>query len=203
MGSELFLLLVILLAIGSVGVGFVRNRNFRRKEALHQALADAYHLQIAYANELNFTIFGQHREYPVQIDVARLHVRGKREARYCLKISLPMTNPNRKSLRISRRNPDWSEFDGLAVIDRPFVVRHGISNWLEILTNDMIFSSLILSEDIKITLFEVFNPLEAGLLCIHDEELSFYYPGLLDSQEQHIHSGKILELLCDIKDELK
>jgi hypothetical protein len=195
----LFSILVIFLALA---VGIIRNRAFSRKEKLHYRFAERHGLQIGYMNEENFTVYGKYRGYPVQIASVFLRSRHEKAGQTVVKCILPIVNPNRVALRAARRGPSAAALDEQAVIDRPQFVRHGIADWLEIQTNDMMFSSVILSEDVKITLYEVFSRLEAGLLCVYDEEMAFYLPLLLTSEEALETFSRALDLICDMKDEL-
>ena len=66
----------------------------------------------------------------------------------------------------------------------------------------MIFSSLILSDNVKISIFEAFKDIPSGLLVIEDKEMYFILPGKIDNDVKISQSEKIINLMCDMKDEL-
>lgn len=205
MSSTWFLLLVVLLAIGSIIVGMVRNRRFRRKELLHRQLASKYQLQVAYLNERDFSLYGGYRGYPLRLEamILRSPQEKDKDGQPVVKISLPMVNPTLKILRIVRPSEQHPKLSTHGQMDRPQVLRHEIAPWLDITTNDPMFTGLILSEDVKISLFDVFNRLESGLLLLQDEELSFLTPELLLDTAVIDRYDRIIALLCDMKDELQ
>lgn len=203
MSSTWFLWLVGLLALGSVLVGVLRNRRFRRKEKRHQALAAELGLQIAYLHERDFNLYGEHRGYPLRIEGTQLSLPGAQTARPVVKCTLPMVNPNRKGLRILRAHPEYPDVAAYQALDRPQAVRHQVADWLEITTNDLMFAGLILSEEVKISLYDAFHRLETGLLLLQDEELAFFTPELLLDDETTERYRRIVALLCDMKDELQ
>ena len=114
-----------------------------------------------------------------------------------------MVNPNRKALRIRRKETLSSGLDQIAIIDRPVQLSNGMGGEMEMLTNDFLFSGLILSDDVKITLYEVFQLAQDGLLYLFDDELAFLSPHLITTQDQIETWQKIADLLCDMKDELQ
>ena len=65
-----------------------------------------------------------------------------------------------------------------------------------------LFSGLVLTDDIKISIYEVFRDLPGGLLFIYDEALAFMIPQLLTNESQIGVIKKAVNLLCDMKDEL-
>lgn len=205
MSSTWFLFLVIILAVGSITVGVVRNRRFRRKEELHRQLASQYQLQVAYLNERDFSLYGEHRGYPLRLEALLLRSPQEKDkdGQTVVKISLPMINPTLKILRIARPSEEHPKLSHYGQMDRPQTVRHEIAPWLDITTNDLMFTGLVLSEDVKISLFDVFNRLKSGLVLIQDEELSFFTPELLTDAAVIDHYERIIALLCDMKDELQ
>jgi hypothetical protein len=194
--------LLLLLTILSLLLFAFRQRRFHRRQALLQKLSEDHGLQLAFMNHRSFQIFGQTRNYPVQIEAILLSSPGVKRPSYGLQLTLPMTNPNRKAFRVGKGEASAPALQTTAVIDRPIQLDHGIAEWLSIQTNDAMFSGLILSDDVKISLFELFQPMEAGLLYVYDETLRFVVPRLLETEDQLTSLSKGLHLLCDIKDEL-
>ena len=161
----LTLILVSLLFSTAIIIGVSRNRRFRRKERLHQELAAELGLKVAYMNERDFDLFGEYRGYPLQIEPLALPEKAKaKNQNFYIRISLPMVNPNLKSLRIVKSGSESGPLDSYRIIDRPLRINPEIAPWLELSTNDAMFSGLIVSDDIKISLFEVLQPLDSGLI---------------------------------------
>jgi len=202
MSSPWFLILITLLAVGSIAVGVIRNRRFRKKELLHQELAKKLGLQVAYLNERDFNLFGTYREYALRIEAVPIVPIGATKGPTALKLSLPMTNPNLKSLRVGKHSSQYPELSEYRLIDRPAAFPHKVADWLEITTNDLMFSSLLLSDDVKISLYEVLKPLPAALLYVQDEELALITPLLLTEEDRLTEMKQMADLLCDMKDEL-
>lgn len=186
----------------SLGIwAWQRYRQRKKLENLHMGFARERGLKTAYLNPKDMQIYGHYREYPVQITADTL-AHSSTVARNVLKVSLPMINPNRKCLRISVGGIDYPEFDRLVVLDRPIQVQHDLGDWLRMESNDIFFTSLILTDDIKISLYELFKEREALLLYIQDDELAMISPTLLFTASDQAFLGKQLDILCDIKDEL-
>jgi len=202
MGTTGFIIVMSILAIASVTAAIIRNRNFRKKEKLHEGLGETYGLSLAYASERSFTLFGTYQEYSLRIEPVELPNRSRETILEALKISIPMVNPQRKLFRAIKPLEELPHLDIIADLDQPSFVRHDLGEWLQITTNDLLFASLILSDDIKISLYDTFNKIDAGLVFIEDEELAFIFPELLTDSEQVVSIEKMIQLIVDIKDEL-
>ncbi|MEO1806199.1 MAG: hypothetical protein AAFU33_15390 [Bacteroidota bacterium] len=202
MGTTGFIIVMSILAIASVTAAIIRNRNFRKKEKLHEGLGETYGLSLAYASERSFTLFGTYQDYSLRIEPVELPNRSRETILEALKISIPMVNPQRKLFRAIKPLEELPHLDIIADLDQPSFVRHDLGEWLQITTNDLLFASLILSDDIKISLYDTFNKIDAGLVYIEDEELAFIFPELLTDPEQIASIEKMIQLIVDIKDEL-
>ncbi|MEL6629362.1 MAG: hypothetical protein AAFQ83_14715 [Bacteroidota bacterium] len=202
MGTTGFIIVMSILAIASVTAAIIRNRNFRKKEKLHEGLGETYGLSLAYASERSFTLFGTYQDYSLRIEPVELPNRSRETILEALKISIPMVNPQRKLFRAIKPLEELPHLDIIADLDQPSFVRHDLGEWLQITTNDLLFASLILSDDIKISLYDTFNKIDAGLVYIEDEELAFIFPELLTDPEQVASIEKMIQLIVDIKDEL-
>ena len=197
-----FVVLAIVLAGGSIAIGIIRNRRFQQKEALHSKLAANLGLDLAYASDQDYSLFGKYREYSLRIEPINLAAPGAKTPAWYTKGSIPMVNPVRKMIRIARRNDSFPELEKLVQVGAISSMQHDLEPWLDIQSNDLMFASIILTENTKISTHKAFRNLNAGLVYIEDEELSFVMPGLL-TDERHLESVVLgMELLCDIKDEL-
>ncbi|MEO0469517.1 MAG: hypothetical protein AAF206_07855 [Bacteroidota bacterium] len=190
---------MITLMLIALAIGMIRNRRFHLQEARHKKFAKKYDLNLAYMNEKDFTMFGNFRSYPITLCNAEA---GNPEAIQGVKIYIPMTNPSRKSIRIVRgddKHPPLVQFAPFAHALRiPFDVAFS----LRAETNDLVFSSLILSDDVRIGIYQLFNKIEAGILYLHDEELACFFPDFFVHNNMANLYHEAMELLADIKDEL-
>lgn len=197
-----FIILAIILTITTVAIGVIRNRRFKAIEDLHASLGKKLELDIAYASPKSYTLFGNHRGYVIKVIPLNLALPGTNEPKWFTKVTIPMVNPVRKMLRISRRSPSHSELESLVQVARVDSVSHDLEPWLDIQTNDLMFSSIVLSENVKISLHQIFNQLVSGLLYIEDDELAMVLPGLLRTEQEKELAYLGAQTLCDMKDEL-
>ena len=202
MNTTLFIVAASLLAAGSIGVGVFRNRRFKAKELLHLTLAESLGLELAFASPQQYSIFGHYNSYPVRIEGVNLARPGSKEAAWFTHTSIPMTNPLRKMIRVSKRHSGFEELESLVQVARPDSVSHDLSDELDIQTNDLMFASVILSENVKISLHQLFQQVPAGVLAIEDDSLFMTFPGLMTNEEQQQISSLAVQTLTDIKDEL-
>ena len=159
-------------------------------------------MQVAYLNARSFTIFGSYRGYTIHLEATPISS-SEGKPTYGVKSFIPMVNPNRKALRIRKKDATPHGLDQIAIIDRPVQLANGMGGEMEMLTNDLLFSGLILSDDVKISLYEVFQLSQDGLLYLYDNELAFLSPNLINTREQIEAWKRIVDLLCDMKDELQ
>lgn len=179
----------------------IRYVRWAKIEKLHQRLGSEHDLQVAYLNSKAFTIFGSYRTYSVHIEALTLSDSASKSIQG-IKCQLPMTNPNRKALRIAHFGSKSEHLNQIALIDKPVVIKHGFGDNIEVLTNDLLFSGIILSDDVKISLYEVLKEVDSALLYLYDAELAFIWPKSLGEENELSHWSKIINLLCDMKDEL-
>lgn len=197
-----FIILAIVITLGAIAIGVIRNRRFKRLEQLHTDLASSLGLDTAFSSPSSYSIFGTHREYPVKISPLNLALPGNKEPVWVTKVSIPMVNPVRKMIRVARRSPDHDELESIVQVAKVDSVSHDLEPWLDIQTNDLMFSSIILSENVKISIHQVFRQLTSGVLYIEDDELAIVMPGLIKTTEQSHLASLGASTLCDIKDEL-
>ncbi|MEM8901694.1 MAG: hypothetical protein AAGC85_26535, partial [Bacteroidota bacterium] len=121
---------------------------------------------------------------------------------WAVKISLPMINPNLMAIRISRNDVEPSPLLNQIPVYRPQPVSHSIAPWLEVLTNDLMFSHRILSDEIKMDMVVSFKSVPEAILYVMDNELACLIPGLLNEKYPAEAYKQFLALLISIKDEL-
>lgn len=202
MDTVWFIILAIILTLGTITIGVIRNRRFKAIEDLHVSLGKRLDLDIAFASPVSYTLFGSHRGYSIKVQPQNLAIPGDKKPKWFTKVGIPMVNPVRKMLRISRRSPQFTELENLVQVARVDSVSHDLEPWLDIQTNDLMFASIILSENVKISIHQVFHQLISGLLYIEDDEIALVIPGLLRSDEELKLAYLAAQTLCDMKDEL-
>ncbi|MEM6765843.1 MAG: hypothetical protein AAF824_07255 [Bacteroidota bacterium] len=194
--------LVVLISLGFLAIILYRNRLFRLKQGVHEQLASDLGLKITYTEQQDFTIFGENRTYPVHITPHHAALAGKKKVRWSVKTSVPMVNPNLMAIRISRNDVEPSPFLDQVPVYKPQTLAHSIAPWLEVLTNDLMFSHRILSDDIKMDLVVAFKQVPEAILFVMDNELACIIPGLLyENYPPEVYKA-FLNLLLNIKDEL-
>lgn len=195
------LLLGIILIVVVLYLAINRYRNFLRQEKLFHQIGQRFGLEVAFLSSRVFTVFGSYRSYTVQIESFQIPTEDGK-ATYGLKAHIPMINPNRKALRVANPQSTIEGLHRIATIDKAVVVQQGMGNGVKILTNDILFSGIILSDDVKISLYKVFQEVGDGLLYLYDDELAFIWPTALSHDSQIDTWGRIVDLLCDMKEEL-
>ncbi|RMG56952.1 MAG: hypothetical protein D6722_25610, partial [Bacteroidetes bacterium] len=150
----------------------------------------------------DFTLFGRHRGYPLRIEPAPARPNLPPGQHDLIKVSIPMTNPNRKALMIHRSELSDPDLLTWSTLDRPVRIAQDLGEAYQVLTNDPMFAGIILSDDVKISIYELFKNPEAGLLLIEDESLLYLYRHFLTKDSRATHLSQAVALLCDIKDEL-
>lgn len=184
-----------LVVVGLIIWNIIHHRRFLKREAMYRELASDLTLHIAYTDYRDFTIFGKFRDYQVKI-IPYDRLPGYQMIQYLI----PMVNPNLKWLKISK-NPQQA-MPVISHHDKAMQVKHDIGGDISIETNDMIFSSLILSDNVKISIHDTFRDIEAGELFIEGDSMAFITPNPLRSEEDIRAGEKIINLMCDMKDEL-
>ena len=198
-----FIIVAVLIAAGSIAIGVYRNRRFRAMELRHSGLAESLGLEIAFADPRQYAIFGNLRGYPIRIEPVNLAEPGSKTPAWHTKIHLQVQNPLRKMIRIARRSPGTPLLDRIVPLNRLDSLAHDLDPWMNLQTNDMMFASILLSDEVKISIHLAFRDCEAAVLYIEDDELAWVMPGLLADEAASRQLTLAADLLCDMKDELK
>ncbi|MEZ4774687.1 MAG: hypothetical protein R3D00_15995 [Bacteroidia bacterium] len=185
----------IVVVVALVIAGLSLQRKFTQKENLHRELARRLSLHIAYTSEKDFTIFGRFRDYPVKVIPFDKIVKPA-----CLCFSVPMINPNLKWLKISKNLSE--NLEAITQNDKSIQVNHDLDTDIRIETNDMMFSGLLLSENVKISIHDTFKEVTEAILYIDGENMNFVMPRQIKAEQDILLSTKIIHLMCDMKDEL-
>ena len=185
------------LTVGIVGIMMVRNYRSRKVQLRFEQSAKDWGLKSAFINPRNYKIFGFYHGYDVQmVPFATLPDPSLGQG---VRLSLPISNPQLKIFRVAKTDssaPDWKQ---LFPITHPVSTGQELGKGLEIQTNDLFLSSLILSDDVKIDLGILFNKISSGLFVIYGAEMAFYLPG----PPTHEVWQEALDIMCEVKDELK
>lgn len=191
----------IVIAIAII-VGIRRHRRFRNQEQRHLNLAGQLGIRSAYMSPDAFTLYGNFQGYDLRIEPIPLPMMGTDKPFPILKARIPMVNPNLKILVISKGVKEIQPIQRLIQLDRPVHMSHQLGDWLSITTNDLMFASVLLTDDIKISLYELFSKLDQGLMYIQDEELAFILPSLLTEDPYIKQIQKAAQVMVEIKEEL-
>lgn len=188
--------------LASLGIGIWRHRLFRYKERLHHQLAADLGLQVVYTREDSFRIFGHIKGYHLSVYPVVLRDAKGKPTQPAIQLSIPMTNPQRKGWRVLKSHPDYPAYAQLGQPNRPMRVAQELPG-LEISSNDLLFSSVVLSDDLKINIHNLFKQLPAAVLFIEDETLACYLPGHAVRPEVCQWVKEAAAILVDIKEELR
>ncbi len=198
-----FIIVAVFIAAGSIAIGVTRNRRFRAIELRHSKLAGSLGLEVAFADPRQYAIFGSLRGYPIRIEPVNLAEPGSKQPAWHTKIHLQVQNPLRKMIRIARRSPHAHLLDRIVPLNRLDSLAHDLDPWMNLQTNDMMFASILLSDEVKISIHLAFRNTDAAILYIEDDELAWVMPGLLLDDTASQLLALAADLLCDMKDELK
>ncbi|RMG25753.1 MAG: hypothetical protein D6730_10340 [Bacteroidetes bacterium] len=183
----------------AVAVGVIRNRRFQLNQQAHEDLARELGMKLAFESPRAYRIFGRYRGYEALIAPVEMPPAVRESVPLATKASLSMTNPNRKRLYVF---PQQTPLVALLPDDAAVKVTHPAQDWLEIRTDDLLFSSLILSEDVNISLGAFFQQHPRAILYLMDDELACILPGLIHKNVAVSTVIQAINLLCDLKDEL-
>ncbi|MFN0201629.1 MAG: hypothetical protein ACKVTZ_08920 [Bacteroidia bacterium] len=190
----IWILLVVALSVGAyfyfhIHQIQIRNRAFAQKTGL--SLTGSYIRPI-----LN----GSYRGYEIAIDTI-LEDKGKR-ARW-VKIAVKMQNPNEKSLHIYH-SQDVSIFpeEYLAEIGETQLKEH-FRGTTQGKTNDLFFSSLLLTDEIKRQIGIEMPKHSDTLLFFQGEELAYLSPCIASFESSQTEWLTQLNLICNMKDALQ
>ena len=197
MNFSLVMPILAIVLIGALAYGVKQYRRFKYIEKVHRDFAEKIGLHPVYVNESNFNIFGSYRTYPLRV-IPHMIVKQSPATQ----IIIPMTNPNLKWMRIGKNLQAVSGFEQVSQHDKASPVTHQIDSSIEIASNDMIFSSLILSDNVKISIFEAFQDFQSAMLAIDGDMMFFITPGRIEKEDYIPKLEKAINLMCDIKDEL-
>lgn len=186
--------------LGAVAVGVWRNRRYQTLKELHEAMAERLGLNLAFQFARNYRMFGKYRGYQASVFAIEIKQDQATQPQYATKLQLEMKNPNQKCLRMYPK--EENDFVRLFPMEQASPVQHDASNWLTIDSNDLFLTSLILSEDVKISMGVFFKAQPDAIVYLQDDELACILPGLLEEPVQLEAYQTALDLLCDIKDEL-
>ncbi len=201
--NSFMLIIVISLTLLSIGIGVYRNRAFRKKEDQFGKLANSLGLKLAFTQPQQFTFYGDYRNYPVRIEPLALEQADRKKGKlWSTKITLPMINPNLKILRVSKASALYSAFNDYMPYRDLQKISHQIAPWIDIHTNDPLFSHIVLSDDIKMDLVVNLKSVDSGIIYIMGDELGAILPFLIREDADSPKVANILDVLCNIKDEL-
>jgi hypothetical protein len=187
--SILFALTAVLILALSCFFG-VEYARFQKQRSAWLALAAELNLQAAFSGFHQTHLTGEIRGYPVSIEASM------RSGDQHTRILIPMVNPNNKKLSLSSVPPSGPDVQDLSL------VKHVLDPVLAY-SNDMIFSSLVLTPAVKEQANLVFASPEAGMVQIKGEAVSYESEEFPETADAIIQLAPIVELMCRMKDSLK
>jgi len=199
--TYLMFVFILLVALGAIATGMIRNRNFKKKQEIYQKFSQQNGLKLAFRNPKNFTLFGEYRGFSIRIEPYRELSQNPLSSKGVI-FQLPLVNPHLKALRIVRKNEKYPWIQGFYPIDNPIQVNKQLGKDVTIQTNDMLFSSFILSEDLLIDLGVLFTRIDSGIIFIHNDMLGCIIPQYLYEKDMSTVWQLVIDLLCNMKDEL-
>lgn len=195
------LIIVVILALGAIATGILRNKRFRKKQNIYHQFTSKNHLKLAFRNPKNFTIYGEYRGFSIRVEPNR-ELKQNGNSSDGVIFQLPLVNPNLKAIRIVKKNNKYPWIQGLFPIDQVVAVKNTLGDEVIIQTNDMLFSSFLLSEDLLIDMGVLFTKLDAGIIFIHNDVLGCIIPHYIYENNMEEVWQRVMDILCDIKEEL-
>ncbi|MEM6631754.1 MAG: hypothetical protein AAF694_18915 [Bacteroidota bacterium] len=190
------------MALIVIAIGVSRNRSFKKKHDLFQKFAEENSLGLAFHNPFNFRFYGNDPKNTVRIEPYRGLVSGSNSVKGTI-FTLSLINPELKTLKIFKLHEEYPWLSNLLPIDNAIQIKNNLGEKVQIQTNDMLFSSFLLSQDIIIDLGVLFNRIDAGVIYIYGDELGCIIPYFVYEEGMYNTWGKVLDLLLNLKAELQ
>lgn len=183
---------LILVVIAGVFFLFFIRRDERQRRPF-AATAAALGLSLTYAHPHDLMMAGKYRSYSASV----VSLSGKGTPPLpCYKASLSMINPQSKLLMVSK-GAIWE--DQRMDRSRMISLKDTFSTGLVASSNDLMFSSVLLSDKVKEAIEQFFAAIHAGELIFVEDELSLIVP----AEKGASAISASLDLLADIKDSLR
>ncbi len=190
----IYLLVFLLVLLGGLIWGLLAIRSFQQKRKPFEFLAEKLGLELSYNSATEFMLRGRYRGYPVTALAVQEETKDGSQA-ILYKVSIPMINPQEKMLLVYTGKDRYS-----TRIDesRKIPLQETFAPPIQAFTNDLLFSSFVLTESIRMKIEKVCSNLSDAGLFISEDELTF----LANAQEDANSIQTLLDLLADIKDSL-
>ena len=157
-------------------------------------------IKLSYSRRDDFLMYGKYKAFDLQI--YPWQPPGFKPSRPYLFFSVRMHNPMLKAVQVIKANPAFPEFHSTYFEKLPINYKHDFGPSIEIYTNDIMFSSILFSEDVKIDLGLAFQKLEAAAWFISGDTMGFIKPQDWDHSKITLYWDEILDLLTSVKEEL-
>ena len=190
------------MALIVIAIGVIRNRSFKKKHDIFEKFAAEKGLGLAFHNPFNFRFYGNDPKNSIRIEPYRGLVSGNNSVKGTI-FTLSLINPELKTLKIFKLHDDYPWLSNLLPIDNAIKIKYNLGENVHIQTNDMLFSSFILSQDIIIDLGVLFNRIDAGVMYIYGDELGCIIPYFVYEEDMYNTWSKALDLLLNVKAELQ
>lgn len=190
----IYLLVFLLVLLGGLIWGLLAIRSFHQKRKPFELLAEQMGLELSYSSAIEFMLRGRYRGYPVTALAVQEETKDGSQA-VLYKASIPMINPQEKMLLVYTGKDRYS-----TRIDesRKIPLQETFAPPIQAFTNDLLFSSFVLTEPIRMKIEKVCSTFSDAGLFISEDELTF----LANTQKEADSIQTLLDLLADIKDSL-
>ena len=202
MGTFWTLVILVSMTLLVIGIGVIRNFNFKKKHDIFIRFAEKKGLGLSFHNPFNFTFFGKDPKNSLRIEPYRGLIAAQNSVKGVI-FSLPIINPEMKALKIVKPHESYTWLTGIMPIDNALKIGHDLGQQVVMHTNDMLFSSYMLSQDIIIDLGVLFNRVEAGIVYVYGDKLGCIIPHFVYEDDMYDTWEKVVELLFNLKAELQ
>jgi len=145
---------------------------------------------------------GKYRTY--QTEILPILAEGGKKVLW-MKVSLKMKNPNNKTFHIYKSTERGiNDFPNELTLEMGSVsLKENFAEPIKAFTNDLLFSGLILTPEVKQKIQALFENIPLGMLFMQGEEMSFISTYLPEKEGATLMWEQQLNILCDIKDTLQ
>lgn len=148
------------------------------------------------------TMRGKYRNYAAEI--SPILAEGGKKVLW-IKVNLKMQNPNQKTFHIFRcTGRGVNDFPNELTMEMGNVsLKDNFAEPIKAFTNDLFFSGIVLTPEIKANIQTIFEDIPLGMLFMQGEEMSFISTYFPEKEGSTTMWEKQLNILCDMKDSLQ
>ena len=191
----IYLLIPLILIAGTIAMlaFFLLRRKQARKP--FEQVATSLGLDLTYSHPQDFMLSGWYRSYPLTLITLPIATQAS-PTLPCYKASVPMTNPQGKIFVVEKGSLRYDRELAAAPL---IPLKETFSPGLTGRSNDLLFSSVLLTEQVKATIERFFAGVYMGQLFIAGDELTV----IVANEKRADLLPLCMDLLADIKDSLR